>query len=126
MDTQAKILVVDDDPDVQEDCRLVLESKGYAVMVASSGAEGRAAMARDPADVVLLDVMMEEADAGFVTARWLNEQFPDVPVILLSSIADAADGIFDISTLKVAVLVNKPISPKDLLQTVARLIDKRA
>lgn len=126
MDKQARILVVDDDPDVQEDCRLVLESQGHAVSGAFSAAEGRAAMKVAPADLVLLDVMMEEPDAGFVMARWLNEQFPSVPVIILSSIADAADGIFDTSTLKVAALVNKPIAPKDLIETVARLLAARA
>lgn len=120
-----KILVIDDDPDIHEVCRLVLEPQGYAVAVAASGAEGRAAMTAGGADLVILDVMMEEADAGFAMARWLNEHHPGVPVLMLSSIADAAESLFDTSTLKVADLVNKPIAPQDLIQTVRRLLAAR-
>jgi DNA-binding response OmpR family regulator len=126
MTDKTKILVIDDDPDIHEICRLVLEPEGYRVSVAASGAEGRTAMASDPADLVILDVMMEEADAGFATARWLNEKHPGVPVLMLSSIADAADSLFDTSTLKVADLVNKPIAPQDLLRTVSKLLGKGA
>ncbi len=120
-----KILVIDDDPDIQWFCRDLLEPQGYAVALASSGAEGREAMAADPADLVILDVMMEEADAGFKTAQWFAAIFPNVPVILLSSIADAADQLFDTSTLKLADIVNKPISPKSLLEKVAKLLTAR-
>jgi len=95
------------------------------VAFASSGADGRTVMTAQPADLVILDVMMEEADAGFVTARWLNEKYPDVPVLMLSSIADAADSLFDTSALRVADLVNKPIAPADLLATVAKLLAAR-
>ena len=125
MANPATILVIDDDPDIHEICRLVLESQGYNVAIAASGADGRTVMAAQPADLVILDVMMEEADAGFVTARWLNEKYPDVPVLMLSSIADAADSLFDTSTLKVADLINKPIAPNDLLATVAKLLAAR-
>ncbi|HPM78308.1 MAG TPA: response regulator [bacterium] len=120
-----KILVIDDDPDIQWFCRDLLEPQGYAVALASSGAEGREAMAAVPADLVILDVMMEEADAGFKTAQWFAANFPNVPVILLSSIADAADQLFDTSTLKLADIVNKPISPKNLLEKVAKLLTAR-
>ncbi|MDD5720048.1 MAG: response regulator [Candidatus Krumholzibacteria bacterium] len=123
--SRATILVIDDDPDIHEICRLVLEPQGYRLAVAVSGAAGRAAMAADPADLVILDVMMEEADAGFQTAQWLAAQHPAVPVLMLSSIADAADSLFDTSTLKVADLVNKPISPQDLLEKIGKLLAAR-
>jgi len=122
MTDQAKILVIDDDPDIHEICRLVLEPQGYAVAVAASAADGRTAMTANPADLVVLDVMMEEADAGFQMALWLAKQHPDVPVLMLSSIADAADSVFDTGSLKLADLVNKPIAPKTLVETVARLL----
>ncbi|MDD5718081.1 MAG: response regulator [Candidatus Krumholzibacteria bacterium] len=122
----ARILVIDDDPDIHEICRLILEPQGYAVAVAVSGEAGRAAMAAKPADLVVLDVMMEEADAGFQTAQWLAAHHPTVPVIMLSSIADAASSLFDTSTLKVAELINKPITPQDLLKKVQLLLAARA
>ncbi len=122
---EPKILVIDDDADLQEYCRVVLEANGYAVTAASSGAEGRQQMSAAPADLVILDVMMEEADAGFQTARWFAAHYPGVPVLMLSNIADAADRVFDTSTLGVADLVNKPIEPQVLLAKVGRLLQRR-
>lgn len=120
------ILVIDDDPDIRAFCRLVLEKAGYAVQAVASGAEARQAAAAAPPDLAILDVMMEEADAGFATARWFASELPAIPILMLSSIADAADALFDTSTLKVADLVNKPISPADLLAKVERLLARAA
>jgi DNA-binding response OmpR family regulator len=126
MTEQTKILVIDDDPDIHDFCRLVLESAGYAVAAALSGTAGRIAMTTAKPDLVILDVMMEQADAGFETARWFAAEYPAVPVLMLSSIADAADSLFDTSTLALADLINKPIAPQELLATVQRLLARRA
>ena len=126
MTAQTRILVIDDDPDIHDFCRLVLESAGYSVMVASSAAEGRAAMAVARPDLVILDVMMEQADAGFAAAQWFASEHPGLPVLMLSSIADAADSLFDTSSLALADLVNKPIAPEELLAKVQRLLARRA
>ena len=125
MSEHETILVIDDDPDIHDFCKLTLGSAGYAVMLASTGAEGRALIASEKPDLVILDVMMEQADAGFFTARWLASEHPGLPVLMLSSIADAADSLFDTSSLRVADLVNKPIAPKDLLAKVKQLLDRR-
>jgi len=122
MTEKRRILVIDDDPDIHDFCRLVLENAGYAVQVAESGAEGRDAATSTPPDLVVLDVMMEQADSGFETAKWFAASHPGVPVLMLSSIADAADALFDTSTLAVADLVNKPIAPQDLVSKVERLL----
>jgi DNA-binding response OmpR family regulator len=121
-----KVLIIDDDPDIQQLHKLVLETAGYGVLLASSDAEGRVVVDSERPDVVLLDIMMEQADAGFQTARWLAENHPNVPVMMLSSIADASDSVFDTSTLRVADLVNKPIAPQDLLDGVKRLLERAA
>ncbi len=125
MSEHVTILVIDDDPDIHDFCKVTLGNAGYTVLVASSGAEGRALIASERPDLVILDVMMEQADAGFFTAQWLNSEYPGLPVLMLSSIADASDSLFDISTLAVADLVNKPIAPRDLLERVKRLLARR-
>lgn len=117
-----KILVVDDDPDIQEFCRTILEAAGYEVVSALAAQEGRRRMAEGRPDLVVLDVMMETADAGFEMAMWLGREHPGLPVIMLSSIADAADQVFDTSALPVSVLVNKPMTPKELLSQVEKLL----
>ncbi|MCU0663224.1 MAG: response regulator [Myxococcota bacterium] len=125
MTDKKNILVIDDDADIHAFCRMVLEKEGYEVSTAFSGAEGRTAMTKSPADLVILDVMMEQPDAGFETAQWLAANHAKAPVVMLSSIADAAEGVFDTSCLKVAALINKPISTTDLVETVAKLLAAR-
>ena len=123
MTTSKRILVIDDDVDIHNLCRLVFEKEGYTVTTARTGVEGQnAALAVTP-DVVILDVMMESADAGFQTAKWFAKHQPDVPVLLFSCIVDAADGVFDLSSLKVAALANKLISPNELLDIVRKLLE---
>jgi two-component system, OmpR family, phosphate regulon response regulator OmpR len=117
-----KILVVDDDPDIQEFCRTILEAAGYQVVSAASAREGRQQVAAGPPDLVVLDVMMEAADAGFEMAIQLGRERPGLPILMLSSIADAADQVFDTSTLPVSALVSKPITPKELLRQVEKLL----
>jgi len=121
-----KILVVDDDPDIQQFCRVVLEAAGYEVALAASAAEGKRAVLSENPDLVVLDIMMEAADSGFEMAAWLATLQPPRPVIMLSSIADAADQVFDTSTLPVSALVNKPITTKELLREVEALLTSSA
>lgn len=124
MSEPAKILVIDDDSDVHQLCALSCPATGFKVLTAYSSREGKDVMESEPVDLVILDVMMEEADSGFEMARWLAEKFPKVPVLLLSSIVEASALNFDTSTLKVAEMVNKPIHPQRLRELVARLLGR--
>jgi DNA-binding response OmpR family regulator len=117
-----KILVVDDDGDIQKFCRMVLEAKGYAVVSALTAKDGQRLAETERPDLVLLDIMMEAPDAGFHVAAWLAEKLPGVPVLMLSSIADAASQVFDTSQLPVAELISKPIEPKDLAGKIEKLL----
>jgi len=125
MSDPKRILVVDDDPDIQAICSIVLKQAGYQVLYADSGLMCREMVEKSEPDLIILDVMMEQADAGFVTAKWLAEHHSFIPVLLMSSIVAAADELFDTSILKVADLVNKPVPPAELLSRVERLL-KRA
>jgi DNA-binding response OmpR family regulator len=117
-----KILVVDDDEDIHLSCRMVLERAGYEVLSALSAEDGRRMVGTERPDVVLLDIMMEAADSGLRMASWLAKEHPGTPVMVLSSIAAAADQVFDTSTLPIADLANKPIAPDVLLTKVAGLL----
>lgn len=117
-----RILVIDDDPDVGIFCSAVLGKAGYAVECAAGAQEGLAAVRRAPPDLVILDVMMEEADSGFQAACTLAKEQPKLPILLFSSIARAAGQVFDTSALPVSEVVEKPIQPQDLVKTVGRLL----
>lgn len=60
-----KILVIDDDPDVREASRLMLEPAGYRLICCSTGPEGMESIATDPPDLIPLDIMLSSPSEGF-------------------------------------------------------------
>jgi DNA-binding response OmpR family regulator len=118
MSDRKKILVVDDDPNICLFCRTVLESGGYQVFSASTAREGLALARSERPDIVVLDVMMEEVDSGFNAAREIAAEQPELPIFMLSSIAEASTRVFDFTLLPVAQLLDKPIDPTVLLRKV--------
>ncbi len=82
----ADILVVDDDPDLQESLRVVLEAAGYRVRTANDSRQARLELAAHRPDLMVLDVMMETETAGFDLAHELKSrpEHMDLPIILLT------------------------------------------
>ena len=120
-DAQKTILVVDDNPDIGTLCRDLFEPEGYAVRTEESAEAGIAAARGARPDLVILDVMMEEVDSGFKAAQAIAAEHGDLPIIMLSGIADAATQVFDTSTLPIKALIDKPIEPQRLLDAVERV-----
>ena len=88
MPKQAKILVIDDDPDLVESVKTVLESKAYQVVVAYNGEEGLEKVVEEKPDLIILDVIMPGKD-GFAVCKDLKENphyyfFSKIPVLLLT------------------------------------------
>ena len=119
-----RVLVIDDDPDFCASCVAVLGQDGYEVRVAQSSAEGLSALREQRPDLVVLDVMMEQADSGFRLAEAVAREYPGLPVLLLTAIADAAAQVFDLSQLPVSEIVSKPMRTDALRTTVRRLLDQ--
>jgi len=82
-----KILVVDDEPEVRLVLTEFLESRGYEVAVAGSGAEALAMVDAVKPHVVLLDVTMPEMD-GMETLKRLAVSQPGLPIIMVTANAD--------------------------------------
>jgi len=119
-----KLLVVDDDPDMQEFFQTILgpKGKGYAVSGVVEAALALPAIQKDMPDLVILDVMMEEADSGFKLANLLSQKFALLPILLLSSIADASEGFMDTLALPVQRILQKPITPERLIEEVEQIL----
>lgn len=86
MSEGARILVVDDEPQIRRSLQVSLEKKGYVVMTASSGEEALEAMVYRPPDVVIVDLILPLID-GIELTRRIRERSP-VPIIVLSAIGD--------------------------------------
>lgn len=120
----AKILIVDDDPDVVEACRLVLESANHTVAAASSRAEGMKALAADTPDLVVLDVIMDEPDDGIAMAQDLRRRGFKKPILMLTSIGKVTGLTYgsDSDLVPVDDFVEKPADPATLVAKVAALL----
>lgn len=88
--TTRDILLVDDDPDIRDSMRLVLEKAGYAVRTAANGTQAREELRRKRPDLMILDIMMASDTEGFDLAFDLRDRpdFQGMPIILLTSFLD--------------------------------------
>jgi DNA-binding response OmpR family regulator len=124
------ILIIDDDVDFAEIHRTALEARGYAVRHAFNGTEGVAMAQAERPDLVLLDLMMEHADAGFIVARKLkgDPKTADVPILMLSGVARETGLKFDLDSaadrqwIKADMFLDKPIRSEELVARVAALL----
>ncbi|HID94203.1 MAG TPA: response regulator [bacterium (Candidatus Stahlbacteria)] len=129
MDKQAKILIVDDDPDFVEATKIVLESKSYKVAVASDGREGLQAVKKEKPDLIILDIMMTTGDEGFDVCRKLKRdpKYKDIPILMLTALQkktgfDFKSEVGDEYWLPVEDYVDKPLPPSELLSRVEKLL----
>jgi CheY-like chemotaxis protein len=120
----ARILVVDDEPDIRTLLRIALERvDGFEVVVVASGAEAIEAFAGGGFDVVLLDVMMPGMD-GLETLQHLRAQpgGDGAAVAFLTARAQAAD-VESYRSVGVADVLTKPFDPKALVARVRELAE---
>jgi CheY-like chemotaxis protein len=123
-----KILVIDDDPDVQLSARMALEKAGYKVVEARSGKDGLEQIRSEKPDLIILDVMMDTSTEGFQLALRLRNpdptselaDFRHIPILMLTAIHSTTPLRFepDIDYLPVELFVDKPIDPDDLIKMV--------
>lgn len=128
---QAKILIIDDDPDIAEAMRIILENKGYEVRNALDGAEGMERLKEAKPHLIILDVMMRTSQEGFELSRELkhNMQYKDIPILMLTAVKEKTGLDFksaagDESWLPVEGFLDKPVKPAVLLEKVENLLAK--
>jgi len=118
-----KILVVDDDQDMQKMLRLSIEASGYEFMSVSDGAEMLKAINTKTPDLILLDVMLPNMD-GYTALREMRKEdkFKDLPVIVLTGKEQQKVG--DLFALEeIAHFVEKPFDSKDLMGKIKESIN---
>jgi DNA-binding response OmpR family regulator len=132
MEKQAKILLVDDDPDILEAMSAVLQSHDYAIVTARDGQDGLAKLRSEKPDLMVLDLMMPRMD-GFAVCQELLDprwsKYSDIPIIILTSVKeDAGRRRYELGSgleLKVNDYLEKPIDPHILLKRVETYLKKK-
>ena len=122
----AKILVVDDDPDITFAVSLYLKREQYDVRTAASRAEGMEAVTAFSPDLIILDVMMEQPDDGIAMAQDLRRAGSTIPIIMLTSVGQVTGMSYgrDSDLVPVEVFFEKPVRPDDLLKAVEGLLKR--
>ncbi len=119
-----KILIVDDDRDVFESMKIVLESEGYGVEWATNGREAIEKAKAGKPDLMILDVMMNTDDEGFQVTYKIRQdsQLSGIPIIMVTSIGSKTGFSFDKNRdedfLPVNEFLEKPVDPKVLIDKV--------
>jgi DNA-binding response OmpR family regulator len=128
----AKVLIIDDDPDIVEAMKVVLESKNHQVSHAKNGEEGLKKARTEKPDLIILDVMMENMSKGFEVSRELkgDEKYKNIPILMLTAIKERTGFSFgeeagDPAWLPVDDYCDKPLHPQELIAKVEALLKKK-
>jgi len=120
--SQQHILVVDDEPDIRDLVREILEDEGYRVTVAENGESARSAYARGEPDLVLLDIWMPDVDGITLLREWSSAGDMECPVVVMSGHGTVETAI-EATRLGAHDFVQKPISLARLLAIVSQALD---
>ena len=128
----AKILMIDDDPDIILAIQIPLEAAGYEFASASNSLEGLEKVKELDPDLIILDVMMDSATEGFQTSLKIKDKAPDseyaayrdTPILMLTSVHTTTPLRFapDDDYLPVEAFMEKSSPPADVLSKVKELL----
>jgi len=129
----AKIMIVDDDPDYTNVVKTILEREQYTVITAGNKTEGMEKIRAEKPDLAILDVMMNAWQDGFEMSRQLKKdpQLKDMPVLMLTAVENRTGIGFkstagDPTWLPVDVFLDKPVEPDVLVSEVKKLLSNKA
>ena len=123
------ILLVDDDIDFLFQMKTYLEGQGYDVVSAEGQTEAEELVKTMQPDLAILDLMMENVDAGFTLAYHIKKINSNIPVIIVTAVASETGLEFDASTdeekswIKADALLAKPIRFEQLQKEINRLTE---
>ena len=112
------ILCIDDDRDILDALRMVLEKNNYIMIEACSAEDGLKVFRAENPDFILVDLMMEEVDSGRNFVKELKLLNNKAPVYMLSSVGDSLAANVDFANLGLTGVFQKPIDINTLLTTL--------
>lgn len=125
-----KILLVDDDIDLLEQNKTLLESKGFNVVTAESSEEGFEKFKKELPDAAIIDLIMEQMDSGFVLCYKIKktEHGKKIPVFMLTSATYETGFKFSTTSkeekewIKCDGVLNKPVVIEDLIAKLENFV----
>jgi len=115
---KARVLLVDDDPNVQEVCGEALERAGYEVSIAGTGEAALSALQRTDFDAGVLDIVLPDSD-GLTLLSAMHQRNDDTVIVLITGFA-SLETAMEAVRLGAYDYLRKPFSARDLARTVRR------
>ena len=127
MPDKKTILCVEDESEMIDLMRLILERRGYRFLGAEGGQEGLDLIRQEMPDLILLDLMMPGVD-GWEVYRQLkaDADLKEIPVIVVTAKAQSIDKVLGLHIARVDDYITKPFGPQELLESINRVFEKTA
>jgi DNA-binding response OmpR family regulator len=123
MSAQKTVLLVDDDNEIIESMRTVLEAKGYRVMVARDGNAGLTVAERENPDLVILDMMMPKKSGFLVLEKLKGRPGGLIPTIMITGNEGSRHRAYA-EMLGVRDYIRKPFAMEKLVRSVEQILEK--
>lgn len=126
MADKKRILCIEDEAEMIDLTRLVLEREGYEVLGAVGGRHGLELIRQEKPDLILLDLMMPDVD-GWEVYRQMkaDKHLANIPVIVVTARAQSIDKVLGLQVAKVDDYITKPFGPRELLNSIKKIFDKQ-
>jgi len=125
--TTRKVVYIEDEQEMIDLVRLILSRKNFEVLGASGGRAGLDLVKRVLPDIILLDLMMPDMDGWDVYQQLKAEETTrPIPVIVITAKAQSIDKVLGLQIAKVDDYISKPFSPKDLVESLEKVLAKHA
>jgi DNA-binding response OmpR family regulator len=112
------ILHIDDNQDCLDTVHAILESEGYILVQARSAEDGLKAFDESRPDLIIVDLMMDEVDAGVTFTGKLAAKGNTAPIFMLSGVGQELTQQVDTSALGLAGVFQKPVDPEMLVNAL--------
>ena len=116
-----KILIIEDDLDIQELIQFFLEDQGYEVITASDGIDGIAVFLKEQIDLILLDILLPKMD-GYAVCELIRKE-SEVPIIMISALGREEDQIKGFE-MQIDDYIPKPISLPIMIKKIETSVYK--
>jgi len=125
-ETTRRVVYIEDEPEMIDLVRLILSRKNFEVIGANGGRAGLELVRKLRPDLVLLDLMMPDVDGWEVYQQLkADEQTRSIPVIIVTAKAQTIDKVLGLHIAKVDDYISKPFSPKELVESLERVLENR-
>ncbi len=125
-DDLRKVVCIEDELEMIELVKLILDRNKFEVTGAVGGQEGLDKISEIKPDLVLLDLMMPEMDGWEVYQKMkASEAMRDIPVIVVTAKAQSIDRVLGLHIARVDDYITKPFGPQELLDSVERVISTK-